>query len=144
MVEIPDSLYLLFTGELEQQDDQYVIEVPNEAFNASESPVQSDRQYRIAIINTPESIDKSRESTTDHSESESTTESQSPQGPPVETGDVRTVTIEALGDQGDGIAKVERGYVLIVPGGEPGDELTVRVEDVRENVGFAQMVNGQI
>ena len=98
----------------------------------------------IAIINTPESIDKSRESTTDHSESESTTESQSPQGPPVETGDVRTVTIEALGDQGDGIAKVERGYVLIVPGGEPGDELTARVEDVRENVGFAQMVNGQI
>jgi len=58
-------------------------------------------------------------------------------------GEVRTVTIEALGDQGDGIAKVERGYVLIVPGGEPGDELTVRIDEARENVGFAQMISGE-
>lgn len=35
-------------------------------------------------------------------------------GPPVEKGEVRDVTIESLVDQGGGIAKVERSYVVIV------------------------------
>jgi tRNA/tmRNA/rRNA uracil-C5-methylase (TrmA/RlmC/RlmD family) len=32
------------------------------------------------------------------------------------------VTIETVGDQGDGIAKVERGYVVIVPETQPGEQ----------------------
>jgi predicted RNA-binding protein with TRAM domain len=55
-------------------------------------------------------------------------------------GEVRDVTIETTGDQGDGIAKVERGYVVIVPGGQPGDELSVEIEQVKENVAFAIIV----
>jgi predicted RNA-binding protein with TRAM domain len=50
------------------------------------------------------------------------------------------VTIETTGDQGDGIAKVERGYVVIVPDGQPGDELSVEIEQVKENVAFASIV----
>ena len=61
-------------------------------------------------------------------------------GPPVEEGEVREVTIETLGDQGDGIAKVERGYVVIVPGARPGDRPTVEIEQVRRNVAFATVV----
>jgi predicted RNA-binding protein with TRAM domain len=51
------------------------------------------------------------------------------------------VTIETVGDQGDGIAKVDRDYVVIVPGAQPGDEPTVEVEQVRENVAFASIVD---
>jgi predicted RNA-binding protein with TRAM domain len=51
------------------------------------------------------------------------------------------VTIETIGDQGDGIAKVDRGYVVIVPGGQPGDEPTVEIEQVQENVAFASVVD---
>lgn len=54
--------------------------------------------------------------------------------------EVRDVAIETTGDQGDGIAKVERGYVVIVPGGQPGDEPTVEIEQVQENVTFASIV----
>lgn len=64
-----------------------------------------------------------------------------PDGPPVTEGERRTVTIEALGDEGDGIAKVERGYVVIVAGAEPGDTVTVEITNVRENVSFGSIVS---
>ncbi|MDS0223289.1 TRAM domain-containing protein [Haloarcula sp. S1AR25-5A] len=59
----------------------------------------------------------------------------------MEEGEVRDVTIETVGDQGDGIAKVERGYVVIVAGTHPGDEPTVEIEQVQENVAFASIVD---
>jgi predicted RNA-binding protein with TRAM domain len=51
------------------------------------------------------------------------------------------VTIETVGDQGDGIAKVERGYVVIVPDAQPGDEPTIEIEQVQQNVAFASIVD---
>jgi predicted RNA-binding protein with TRAM domain len=139
MTEIPDTLRLLFSSEIELRDGRYLIELPADQIDRSNPTIQSDNQYRVAIIRSP---DESNQATdTDEAPAESNAEST--QGPPVEEGDVRTVTIEAIGDQGDGIAKVERGYVVIVPGGEPGDELTVRIQNVSKTVGFAEMISGQ-
>jgi predicted RNA-binding protein with TRAM domain len=59
----------------------------------------------------------------------------------VSTGDRRTVDIESTGDQGDGIAKIDRGYVLIVPETTIGDSVTVEIDHARENVGFATVVD---
>ena len=42
-------------------------------------------------------------------------------------------------DQGDGIAKIDRGYVVIVPGTRQDDEVTVEIENARENVAFARV-----
>jgi len=70
-----------------------------------------------------------------------TTTRAAPDGPPVSEGERRTVTIETLGDEGDGIAKVERGYVVIVSDAEPGDTVTVEITNVRENVSFASKVS---
>ncbi|NLV09325.1 TRAM domain-containing protein [Halomicrobium mukohataei] len=58
---------------------------------------------------------------------------------PVREGDTVEVTIEDVGSEGDGIAKVE-GYTLFVSGTETGDTVTVRVDDVKPNFGFAQPV----
>ncbi|SDD82801.1 Predicted RNA-binding protein, contains TRAM domain [Natrinema hispanicum] len=69
------------------------------------------------------------------------TASRTPSGPPVEEGEVRDVSIETVGDQGDGIAKVERGYVVIVSGAQPGDEPTIEIEQVQKNVAFASVVD---
>ena len=49
------------------------------------------------------------------------------------------MTIESLGDQGDGIAKIDCGYVVIVPGTRPDDEVTVEIEQARENLAFARV-----
>ena len=50
------------------------------------------------------------------------------------------MTIEDVGDQGDGIARVERGYVIIVPDTKLGDQVVIEIENVRQNVAFADVV----
>jgi predicted RNA-binding protein with TRAM domain len=51
------------------------------------------------------------------------------------------VEIEYLGDQGDGIAKVERGYVVIAPDTSIGDRVTAEIQQARETVAFADVVD---
>jgi len=52
----------------------------------------------------------------------------------------RTVTIEGIGDKGDGIARIDRGYVLIVPETDVDERVTVEVDQARDNVGFASVI----
>lgn len=56
-------------------------------------------------------------------------------------GETRVVEIEHLGDQGDGIAKVERGYVVIAPDTSIGDRVTAEIQQARETVAFADVVD---
>jgi Predicted RNA-binding protein, contains TRAM domain len=125
MVQIDDSLKSLFTATVEQQDGQFVVELPDR--EVDHGVIQPGGTYRVAVL------PSGAEATDD------TSPAGGPPAPPVDEGEVREVTVESLGDQGDGIAKVERGYVVIVPGTRPGDEPTVRIEDVRENVAFASI-----
>jgi 23S rRNA (uridine2552-2'-O)-methyltransferase len=57
----------------------------------------------------------------------------------VREGDRREVEIEAVGDEGDGVAKVE-GFTLFVPGTEAGETVEVHVTDVKPRYGFAERV----
>jgi len=50
-----------------------------------------------------------------------------PQKPPVTEGEQRTVEIEDIGDQGDGITRVERGFVVIVSDTEQESESPSRL-----------------
>jgi len=138
MVEISDSLCSLFTAKIKEEDGTFVIEIPSSEIK--HGALTGDEMYRIALL-----------------DSSSEAESTSPQAPrhPASQGgaratihlvlllmrEVRDVTIETVGDQGDGIAKVERGYVVIVPGAHPGDEPTVEIEQVQENVAFASIAD---
>jgi 23S rRNA (uridine2552-2'-O)-methyltransferase len=56
---------------------------------------------------------------------------------PVRTGDEVDVEIVDVGDEGDGIAKVDE-FTLFVPDAETGEELTVEVTDVKPRYGFAE------
>jgi predicted RNA-binding protein with TRAM domain len=58
---------------------------------------------------------------------------------PVKVGDELEVTIEAVGEKGDGVAKV-KGFVLFVPGTKQGEIVKVQVTKVLKKVGFAQKV----
>ena len=58
---------------------------------------------------------------------------------PVRAGDERTVEIVDIGDDGDGIAKID-GFTLFVPGTEVGEQVEIRVTDVRPQYGFAERV----
>ena len=59
---------------------------------------------------------------------------------PVRPGDELEVEIVDVGSEGDGIASVE-GYRLFVSGAEVGETVTVRVEDMKPNFGFAQRLD---
>jgi len=131
MVQIPDSLRCLFTAETTQRDSSAVIKVPEEEIDAGE--ITPGEIYRIAIF--PEQS-QSRKQT--KSRQQDNAQTASPQSSPVSEGETRTVTIETTGDQGDGIAKIERGYVVIVP----GDELTVEIDFIKENFAMAKIVEG--
>ena len=58
---------------------------------------------------------------------------------PVKVGEEMDVKIEAVGAQGDGIAK-KNGFVLFVPGTKEGDNVRVRVTKVFRKMGFAEVV----
>ena len=95
--------------------------------------LEGGRTYRVALL--PSTAD---ESTALEADAEPRQETGT-QDPPVEEGETRTVEIEDLGDKGDGITRVERGFVVIVPDTEQGERVTVEVTDVRENVAFAEV-----
>ncbi|MFB6086436.1 MAG: 23S rRNA (uridine(2552)-2'-O)-methyltransferase [Halodesulfurarchaeum sp.] len=58
---------------------------------------------------------------------------------PVTEGETCDVTIEATGEDGDGIAYVE-GYTLFVPEANVGERVTVEITDVKPRFGFAERV----
>jgi len=66
-----------------------------------------------------------------------------PSTPPVAEGEQRTVEIEDIGDQGDGITRVERGFVVIVPDTEQGERVTIEITNVAKTVAFAEVVEGE-
>ena len=58
---------------------------------------------------------------------------------PVKVGEELDVTIEAVGEKGDGIAK-KNGFVLFVPGVKEGQQVRIRITKVLRKVGFAEVV----
>jgi len=58
---------------------------------------------------------------------------------PVKVGEIVEVEINAVGEKGDGIARV-RGFVLFVPNVKKGDYVKIRITKVLPKVGFAEVV----
>jgi predicted RNA-binding protein with TRAM domain len=58
---------------------------------------------------------------------------------PVNVGDVYTVKIEGKGKSGDGLARVQ-GFVVFVPGVNVGDEVKIRIKELRRRFATAEVV----
>ncbi|MFW6152722.1 MAG: SAM-dependent methyltransferase [Halobacteriota archaeon] len=59
---------------------------------------------------------------------------------PVRPGERHRVTIEAIGDEGDGIARIE-GFTLFVPDTDVDDQVEIEVTDVKPRFGFARRLS---
>jgi predicted RNA-binding protein with TRAM domain len=128
-VEISDKLMCLFNADVRSEDDRYVVEVPRREIETGS--VEPGEIYRVALISRQEG-----ESSEPSSKQSHTSEPQ----PPVEVGELRYVEIEDIGKQGDGIARVERGYVIIVPGAEVGERVKVEVTEVKSNFAVGEII----
>ncbi len=60
---------------------------------------------------------------------------------PVKVGDELEVSIEAVASKGDGIAKKD-GFVIFVPGAKSGENIKVRVTNVKRTCAEAERVDG--
>ncbi|TYT61690.1 TRAM domain-containing protein [Natrialba swarupiae] len=127
-MEIPDNLRCLFSARVIEERDSYILEIPDREIETGN--LQEGEKYRVALLGT------------EPTPTEDSTQRRAVEGPepPVEEGENRTVDIEGIGEQGDGIARVERGYVIIVPETEKGERVTIEITDVKETVGFGEVV----
>jgi predicted RNA-binding protein with TRAM domain len=130
LIEIPEQLTCLFSAKVEPQDDSYVIEVPKS--EVEDGCVNPNHDYQLALFSLPTASKRTVEPCPETSPDS--------QQPPVTEGETRIVEIEDIGDQGDGLTRVERGFVIIVGDTEKGEEVRIKIDTVRENVAFANVV----
>jgi predicted RNA-binding protein with TRAM domain len=132
-VDISKKLLCLFSADVSSEGDRYVIELPRREIETGS--IEPGETYRVAFISGPD------EATTEESSDQGTTSE--PQ-PPVEPGEIRYVEIEDIGKQGDGIARVERGYVIIVPDTEVGDRVKIEVTEVKSNFAVGEAISERV
>ena len=142
-MEIPEQLACLYTAELTETEDSYTFTVP--ATEVEEGSVTPGETLRVAVLadndvgDGSDSTDDTTEETASTARSETSTASQ-PE-PPVSEGETRVVEIQDVGDQGDGITRVERGFVVIIPETDEGETVEIRIETVRPNVAFGTVID---
>jgi predicted RNA-binding protein with TRAM domain len=134
-MEISEKLLCLFSADVREENGEYVVDVPRrEVETGSLEPGET---YRVALISRSETeAGDETDAATDVSASRA---DDGPQ-PPVEPGEMRYVEIEDLGKQGDGIARVERGYVIIVPDTEIGERVKIEITEVKSNFAVGEVV----
>jgi predicted RNA-binding protein with TRAM domain len=156
----------LFAGRVEARDGEFIITVPEQevelgalepgesyrvgvypGVNTSrpaspESSVTKDRDggeiqttQRRAVSQPPWNVTPGAETSVPATSTDGTSNQ-----PPVTEGETLQLDIEDIGDQGDGLARVGPGYVVFVPDTEIGQQPLVRIETVRENFAFAEVV----
>ncbi|WP_435072924.1 TRAM domain-containing protein [Halorubrum sp. HHNYT27] len=134
-MEISEKLLCLFSADVREENGEYVVDVPDREIETGS--LEPGETYRVALISRS-STDSTPES--DGSADISASRADDGPQPPVEPGEMRYVEIEDLGKQGDGIARVERGYVIIVPGTEVGERVKIEITEVKSNFAVAEVV----
>jgi predicted RNA-binding protein with TRAM domain len=129
-MEISDKLLCLFNADVSETGDTYTVEVPRREVDTGS--IEAGETYRVALI--------SRESVESGTNGSSSSRPSSEPQPPVDVGEMRYVEVEDIGKQGDGIARVERGYVIIVPGAEVGEQVKVEVTEVKSNFAVGEII----
>jgi predicted RNA-binding protein with TRAM domain len=127
-MEISERLLCLFSAEVRAENDRYVVEVPRREVETGS--IAAGDTYRVALIGGDDGAPTS---------SDTDAPADEPQ-PPVEVGEIRYVEVEDIGKQGDGIARVERGYVIIVPDTEVGERVKIEVREVKSNFAVGDVV----
>jgi Predicted RNA-binding protein, contains TRAM domain len=138
-MEIPEQLACLYTAELTETEEGYTLSVP--AREIEQGSIDPEETFRVAVLADSDGTTETAETagTTATHQSDEPTPSQ-PE-PPVSEGETRVVEIEDVGDQGDGITRVERGYVVIVPETDEGETVEIRIETVQPNVAFGTVID---
>lgn len=128
---IPDKTLCLFHAKLENDAGAYRIEVPDR--EVSLGTLDPHRSYRVALL--PSTAGQTdRRTPRKHSGGS--------RDAPVGEGEQVEVEIEDYGEQGDGLARIGKGYIVFVPETDIGDRVMVEIGKVTENFAFGEVVEG--
>lgn len=133
-MEVPDELLCLFSERIQDQEESYTITVPKEEL--TDGDIQANDSYQVALLGTGSSGVDTLQTESNRSHDHS--------APPVEEGERRSVEIKEIGEQGDGIARVERGYIIIIPETEQHERVTVEIVNVTPTVAFGEVVEREM
>ncbi|ELY71551.1 TRAM domain-containing protein [Natrinema versiforme] len=133
-MEISEKLLCLFSTDVSEEEDRYVIEVPRQEVETGD--IDPGEVYRVALISREDEVASDDDASTTATPQSAPSEPQ----PPVDVGETRYVEIEDIGKQGDGIARVERGYVIIVPGADVGERVKIEVTEVKSNFAVGEII----
>ncbi|MFW5921960.1 MAG: TRAM domain-containing protein [Halodesulfurarchaeum sp.] len=122
------DLLAVFSAEIERKNGEYVISIPEREIDVGD--LDPDTVYRFGVLDTVTSNGSASRSDSGRST------------PPVDEGDTLEVEIDSKGEEGDGIAYVEGGYVVFVPNTAIGDVVTVEVVSVGPRFARAEPVDG--
>ncbi|GAB7010287.1 TRAM domain-containing protein [Halorubrum trueperi] len=141
-MEISEKLLCLFSADVREEDGEYVIDVPRREIETGS--LEPGETYRVALVSRSESDGDAAAGGRDGGADVSASRADDGPQPPVEPGEMRYVEIEDLGKQGDGIARVERGYVIIVPDTEVGERVKIEVTEVKSNFAVGEVVEESV
>lgn len=122
------DLLAVFSAQIERKNGDYVISIPDREIEVGD--LDPEGVYRFGVLGSVESSGRSNRGGSNRST------------PPVDEGDVLEVEIDSKGEEGDGIAYVEGGYVVFVPNTAIGDLVTVEVVSVGPRFARAEPVDG--
>jgi len=120
----------------DSSQDEPLVEVPISELESG--PLAEGETYRIAVLGTVDNTNSSNPV----SETPANQFTEAPAGSkgspeyPVNEGEQLEVVIEDMGDEGDGIAKVN-GYAVIVPDATVGQEVFVEINRTTSTHAFA-------
>ncbi|MDZ7701523.1 MAG: TRAM domain-containing protein [Halobacteriales archaeon] len=128
-----DELLAMFTARVERDGESLTIDVPGSEVTIG--PLEAGATYRVALLPAGQNANEPRQPAPLSAESE-------PE-PPVAAGEVVELEIEDLGDKGDGVARIDSGYVVFVPDTTLGERVTVEITEARETMAFAEVIGRQ-
>lgn len=131
MSSILNSLLSYFTAKIYEEDEKYVIEVPKH--EVQQGSLDLDSPHKVAIFGSEE--EQAAQSTTPSHE-----ELTPGPSPPVREGEELTVDVVDEGSEGDGIARINEGYVIIIPEGTVGDSLEIEITAVKEQFAIGEQI----
>lgn len=129
-----DTPLCVFSAQVKSKGDSFSLKIPER--EVSIGPLQEGEVYRFALMGhsvQSEPLDSETVPSPDYNTSV----------PPVSEGESLQVEIEDIGDQGDGIARIESGYIVFVPNTTLNERVTIEITEARENVAFAEVIGRQ-
>lgn len=139
-MDLPNTLHCLFSATVEERDESYVVEVPKREIRVGS--IDGGDTVRVGLF-PPLSDGNPDQAGSEQDKQAGSDQQPAPPDQPLDVGETRTVDIESIGDQGDGIARVERGFVVIVPDTEQGERVTVEITEVTDSVAFGEVRDRQ-